>query len=234
MDDEPRAGLFDGLRRLPSDALDAVVHRVATSDQLGGAVDEVLASALPSALDQLDDHRDDLIALVDNLLPELLPRVMDRLKDDPEQLVKVVDALLPQLLPMVLDRLKDDPQALVGLVDALLPELLPIVLQRLSDDPDALLGMLDAILPEVLDRALPVALGKLNENPDPVRDLIWGQSSSFAGDLAVTFRSRLLLLDDRVDGLVRRLTFRKPLPITVERALVDDEDDATDDAEVAP
>jgi hypothetical protein len=56
-----------------------------------------------------------------------------------------------------------------------------------------------------------MALAKLNDDPEPVRRLIWGQSSSLATDLAVTVRARALSLDDRVDRLVRRLTFRRPL-----------------------
>ncbi len=55
-------------------------------------------------------------------------------------------------------------------------------------------------------------LDKLNEEPEVVRDLVMGQSTTMATEMANNVRSRTVTADDLVERLARKLTLRKPRP----------------------
>jgi hypothetical protein len=97
---------------------------------------------------------------------------------------KVIGPVLDTTLPLVFDRLRSeqDAEALVALVN----------------------DIVDRVLGPVLDTALPVVMNRLNEDPSAVRDLVRDQSTSIAGELADSVRTRTVTADDRLERLVNR------------------------------
>lgn len=112
-----------------------------------------------------------------------VPGLADRLVDP------VVDHVLDRAVPDVLTRLEsggDRPQ-LVELVES----------------------VVDDVLPPVVERALPEALGRLGADPEPVRDLVWGQGAGMANEVAGRVQEAARQADERVDRLARRLGLRR-------------------------
>ena len=104
----------------------------------------------------------------------------------------------------------EDPEALMGVVNAVIEPILPQVLDMLKDRPELIMGMIGPMLEPMIDEVLPVALGKLNEDPEVVRTLVLDQGTGMATEMANLMRSRTVTADDLAERVARRLTLRKP------------------------
>ncbi len=165
------------------------------------ATDRAMTSpAVPHLVGQMSDD------LLPEVLAAILPVAIAELTRDPEVLGAVIDAVLPTAF----GSLSDDPEALLGVVDAVIGPVIPGVLDMLRDNPDLIMGMISPMLEPMIDEVLPVALGKLNEDPSTVRSLVLDQSTGMATEMANSVRSRTVSADDLAESIVRRLTFRKP------------------------
>ena len=205
---------LDESRTTVSRFVGTATERVATSaavpelvDQMSGQLlPEVLAAVLPVAITALTRDPEVLGGVIDAVLPDAI----DRLGADAAALSPIIDAILPT----VIDELAEDPAVLVRVVDAVIGPVLdgalPQVLDMLAAKPELIMGMIGPILDPMIDEVLPVALGKLNEDPSTVRDLVRDQSTGMATEMAHLVRARTVSADDVAEGIVRRLTFRKP------------------------
>ena len=182
------AGELDESRELVDRFVDTATDRAMGSPAVPRLVDQMSADLLPE------------------VLAAILPVAIAELTRDPEVLGAVIDAVLPTAF----GTLADDPEALLGVVDAVIGPVIPGVLDMLRDNPDLIMGMIGPILEPMIDEVLPVALGKLNEDPSTVRSLVLDQSTGMATEMANTVRARTVSADDMAESIVRRLTFRKP------------------------
>jgi len=205
-----RLPLVGTMRRATIARLDEMARRGA--DELGEsrelvdrfvdtATDRAMTSpAVPQLVGQMSDD------LLPEILAAILPVAIAELTRDPEVLGAVIDAVLPTAF----GSLSDDPEALLAVVDAVIGPVIPGVLDMLRDNPDLIMGMISPMLGPMIDEVLPVALGKLNEDPSTVRSLVLDQSTGMATEMANLVRSRTVSADDMAESIVRRLTFRKP------------------------
>lgn len=205
-----RLPVIGSVRRATQRRLDEMARR--GTDELGEsrelvgqfvdtATDRAMASpAVPRLVDQMSDD------LLPEVLAAILPVAIAELTRDPEVLGAVIDAVLPTAF----STLAEDPEALLGVVDAVIGPVIPGVLDMLRDNPELIMGMIGPILEPMIDEVLPVALGKLNEDPSTVRSLVLDQSTGMATEMANLVRSRTVSADDMAESIVRRLTFRKP------------------------
>jgi len=192
-------------RALASPVVPDTVERLAV-----GPMPAVLDRLLPVVLDALTDDPDALTAALGPVLDRLIPQVLAQIAADPAALLALVDAVLDRLLPDVIAKLGDDPDLLLGLVDGLLDRLLPTVIERLANQPELIVGMVDKIIDPVVELAIPVAMARLNDDPEAVQGLVMGQSTTIANEMANSVRGRAVLGDEVVDTIVRRLLRRPP------------------------
>ncbi|MEZ5144497.1 MAG: hypothetical protein R2726_18595 [Acidimicrobiales bacterium] len=189
-------------RALTSGVVDGAVARVAGSDRLPEAVDEVVGAVLPGILDAA------------------LPVAIDKLGERPELIEglvgKILDGILEAALPEAIDKLGERPELIEGLVgkilDGILDAALPEAIDKLSGDPDLLMPVVVSILPDVLDAALPVAIEAMGDQQDAIREIVRSSSDRISTDMANTVRSRTVRGDDLVERIARRLTLRRERP----------------------
>lgn len=108
----------------------------------------------------------------------------------------------------------------VGIAESLADEVV--------NDP-AVVGIIEQVVDRlqwrVVDDVLPVVLDRLRAEPEPVREIVRGQSRGAAGEVANAARARAAGGDEAVDALVSRLLHRRsarravpedsaPLPLT--------------------
>lgn len=112
-------------------------------------------------------------------------------------------------LPRIADRVMDP------VVEHVLDGVVPDVLARLTSGGershlvDLVESVVEEVLPPVVERALPETLDRLSVDPEPVRDLVWGQGAGMANEVAARVQDAARQADERVDRMVRRLGLRR-------------------------
>jgi hypothetical protein len=86
--------------------------------------------------------------------------------------------------------------------------LLGASIDRLVSDPDLMAALVNQVIGPLLDALLPAVIDSLSHDPTKIQELVKGQSTSIAGQLADSMRSRTLSADDLAEDVVRKLTFR--------------------------
>lgn len=100
-------------------------------------------------------------------------------------------------------------------LEPVLDRILPDVLARLDSGRDRgqlidlVESIVDEVLPPVVDRALPEVLGRLSAEPEPMRELVWGQGAGMADEVAARVQDAARHADERVDRIARRLRVRR-------------------------
>jgi hypothetical protein len=100
-------------------------------------------------------------------------------------------------------------------IDAMLDRILPLVLEKLSSDEHRaqlnvmIEGIVNDVLPGILDEAIPKVLAQLSEDPEPIRELVWGQGAGMATELAGHVQALARDADHTVDNIARRLRLRR-------------------------
>jgi hypothetical protein len=101
----------------------------------------------------------------------------------------IVDPIIDRILPLVFDRLAapEQSEGLVHLVE----------------------GIVDEVIQPILEKALPMALDQLGRDPEPVRELVWGQGVGMATDARSRVQDVARQADEHVDQIARRLRLRR-------------------------
>jgi hypothetical protein len=111
-------------------------------------------------------------------------------------------------------------KVVMPVLDPILDNVLPTVLNRLGGDQfkEPMLNLVESIVGEViqpvLDTALPLAVDALGKDPEPVRELVWGQGVGMAGEAHTRAQEVAQTVDDKVDSIMERLHLRRRRPAT--------------------
>jgi len=109
-------------------------------------------------------------------------------------------------------------KVVMPVLDPMLDTLLPTVLERLGGEQfkEPMLNLVESIVDEViqpvLETAMPLAIDKLTEDPEPVRELVWGQGVGMAGEARTRAHDVARTVDDRTDTIMERLRLRRHRP----------------------
>jgi hypothetical protein len=115
-------------------------------------------------------------------------------------------------------------KVVMPIVDPIIDKILPIVFDRLSspEQSEGLVNLVenivDQVIQPILEKSLPLALDALGEDPEPVRELVWGQGVGMAGEALTGVQTVARTADDKLDEIARKLRLRRrkptPLPST--------------------
>jgi hypothetical protein len=109
-------------------------------------------------------------------------------------------------------------KVVLPVLDPILDKILPPMLDKLASDQFAepMRNLVESIVGEViqpvLDTALPLAVDALGEDPEPIRELVWGQGVGMAGEAHTRAQDVARTVDDRVDSLMERFHLRRRRP----------------------
>ena len=80
-------------------------------------------------------------------------------------------------------------------------------------DSQFLVGVIEEavgrVIDPVMDLVMPIVIERLNENPEPIQQLVASQSIGMASEMTDTMRSGALTFDSAVENIARRLTLRR-------------------------
>ena len=116
-------------------------------------------------------------------------------------------------------------KVVMPIVDPIIDKILPIVFDRLAspDQSEGLVtlveGIVDQVIQPILEKSLPLALDQLGQDPEPVRELVWGQGVGMAGDARSRVGEVARQADDRLDDIARKLRLRRRKPTTLPSTL---------------
>jgi hypothetical protein len=100
-------------------------------------------------------------------------------------------------------------------IDGMLDRILPLVLEKLSRDEHRaqlnvlIQGIVNDVLPGILEEAIPKVLDQLTADPEPIRELVWGQGAGMATEVTGRVQNIARAADERVDHIARRLHLRR-------------------------